>query len=76
MEINYIGEELIWGNIGNSLLIAAFTAALLAVAAYLAGTYCKDENEAGAWKKACADLFLYTCIQCCCSHYTYFYLNT
>jgi cytochrome c-type biogenesis protein CcmF len=57
MEINYIGEELIWGKLGNVLLIVAFTAALLSVITYLFSTFSKSETEVIAWKKLARSSF-------------------
>ena len=54
MNIQYIGEELLWGKIGNLLVVLAFTAALLAVVAYC---YALRNNDAG-WKKFARQAFL------------------
>lgn len=47
MNITYIGEELIWGKIGNLLVILTFTASLLSSAAYFMAVRSQDDN----WKK-------------------------
>lgn len=48
--ITYIGEHLIWGQIGNAFVFLAFTAALLAAFAYFRSAQ-NDELEYGSWKK-------------------------
>ena len=45
MEINYIGEQLIWGRIGNALIVVAFAAALLSVVSFLFGLFSKEETK-------------------------------
>ena len=57
MEINYIGEQLIWGRIGNGLIVIAFAAALLSVASYIYGMFSKDETNAAAWRKLARTTF-------------------
>ena len=51
MEIKYIGEELIWGRMGNGFIVTAFATALLAVACFLAGVRSKEETEIASWRK-------------------------
>lgn len=48
--ITYIGEHLIWGQIGNAFVFLSFTAALLAAFAYFRSAQ-NDELENGSWKK-------------------------
>ena len=51
MEINYIGEELIWGRIGNAFIVIAFAAALLSVVSFLSGVFSKNETDQSSWRK-------------------------
>lgn len=57
MEINYVGEELWWGKIGNGFIIIAFAAALLSVVSFIFGLFSKDVSDAGAWKKLARSSF-------------------
>lgn len=44
MEISYVGEQLIWGRIGNLLIMLAFTSALLAGISYFFSLKDKDRS--------------------------------
>ncbi|MEY4594605.1 MAG: hypothetical protein RIQ47_1015, partial [Bacteroidota bacterium] len=46
MDINYIGEQLIWGKLGNLFIVLSFTASLLASVAY----YFSMKNNDASWK--------------------------
>ena len=50
MEIAYIGEHLIWGQLGHAFGIMSFVAALLAALAYTQGHY-SDLSEQAGWKR-------------------------
>ena len=56
MDIAYIGEELVFGNIGNLLISLAFTGALLAALSYYFSFKRLDEEK--AWKKIARSAFL------------------
>lgn len=49
MEIEYIGERLWAGQLGNAFVVFAFTAALLSTIAYFFAS--KEDNEESSWKK-------------------------
>ena len=49
MNIEYIGEALVFGKIGNLLIAVAFVGALLAGISYYLGF--KNESESASWKK-------------------------
>jgi cytochrome c-type biogenesis protein CcmF len=46
--IQYIGEHLIWGQLGQFFIVLAFTSALLSATAYLFDTYSRTSNP--TWK--------------------------
>jgi cytochrome c-type biogenesis protein CcmF len=50
MDINYIGEHLIWGQLGHFFTILSFVAALFAAISYTQAHYA-DLAEKGLWKK-------------------------
>lgn len=47
MDIQYIGEQLIWGQLGNLLIVLSFTASLFAAVAYFFSLKHQDDS----WKK-------------------------
>ncbi|MFM2206257.1 MAG: hypothetical protein RL213_232 [Bacteroidota bacterium] len=47
MDIQYIGEQLLWGKIGHFLVVLSFTASLFATAAYLLAHLKSDDS----WKR-------------------------
>ena len=47
MDINYIGEQLVWGKIGNLLVILTFTASLLSAVSYFMSVRTDDNG----WRK-------------------------
>lgn len=47
MDIQYIGEQLVWGKVGNLLIVLSFTASLFAAVAYFLSLKNQDES----WKK-------------------------
>ena len=53
MDIQYIGEQLLWGKIGNLLVFTAFTAALLAAISF----YFAIRNEDKTWRKLARQAF-------------------
>ena len=57
MEINYIGEQLIWGRIGNGLIVVAFASALLSVFSFLFGLFSREETNTVAWRKLARNTF-------------------
>ena len=57
MEIQYIGEQLIFGKIGNAFIALAFTGALLAAFSYLFSFSRRDEEEK-AWRNIARTSFL------------------
>lgn len=48
-QINYIGEELIWGDLGHFFVLLAFVAAILGTYSYFHGTTHKDIQERSKW---------------------------
>ena len=53
MDINYIGEQLVWGKLGNLLIVLSFTASLFAGIAYFFSLKKEDES----WKKLARSAF-------------------
>ncbi|MFZ7116472.1 MAG: heme lyase CcmF/NrfE family subunit [Bacteroidota bacterium] len=53
MDIQYIGEQLLWGKIGNLLVFTAFTAALLAAISYFFAIRTEDRS----WRKLARQAF-------------------
>ena len=53
MDIQYIGEQLLWGKIGNLLVFTAFTAALLAAISYFFSIRSEDRS----WRKLARQAF-------------------
>jgi len=51
MEIQYIGEHLIWGQLGHVFTILSFCGALLSALAYGYSTAEQNLNEQQNWKK-------------------------
>lgn len=49
--MEYIGEQLIWGNIGNVAIFLSFSAALLSALSYFYASIVKDTEEAAVWIK-------------------------
>jgi cytochrome c-type biogenesis protein CcmF len=49
MEINYVGEQLIWGHIGHFFVVLSFSAALMATVSYFLSE--KNKTESASWKK-------------------------
>ncbi|MFM2190141.1 MAG: hypothetical protein RL491_527 [Bacteroidota bacterium] len=56
MEIAYLGEQLIWGKLGNTLLSLAFVGALLGAIAYYLGFKRPDEEK--QWKLIARSAFI------------------
>ena len=53
MDIQYIGEQLLWGKIGNLLVFTAFTAALLSAISYFFSLRTDDKS----WRKLARQAF-------------------
>nr|MBP6531860.1 cytochrome c biogenesis protein CcsA [Bacteroidia bacterium] len=53
MDIQYIGEQLLWGKIGNLLVFTAFTAALLSAISYFFSFRTDDKS----WRKLARQAF-------------------
>lgn len=55
MDIQYIGEQLLWGKFGNLLVFTAFTAALLAAISYFFSLRTDDKS----WRKLARQAFAF-----------------
>jgi len=51
MEIQYIGEHLVFGKLGNAFIILSFTAALLSAFSFILSVLSKTIEEKASWKK-------------------------
>jgi cytochrome c-type biogenesis protein CcmF len=47
--MEYIGEQLIWGKLGNAAIIASFTGALLSAVSYFISSLSKTDEEKRNW---------------------------
>ncbi len=47
--MEYIGEQLIWGKLGNAAIIASFTGALLSAVSYFISNFSKTDSEKRNW---------------------------
>ncbi len=56
MAIEYIGEQLFWGQLGNGLIFTAFVGALFASVLYIISTF---NDEAAKWMRPLARKFFY-----------------
>lgn len=56
MDIQYVGEHLSYGKLGNSFIVLSFTAALLSAISFLISVICKKEDKS-TWLKIARSSF-------------------
>ena len=77
--MDYVGEHLMPGKLGQFFVVLSFAASLVATLSYFKSASAKSPDESASWKRMARFTFLLECslrIRCLCNDLLYYYQSS